>query len=209
MDFQRWLHLGFWSRRSFLFSLRNFLICFSPIYSEVFCLERIKTNNSNCNLESRHDSLHCSVFSTTVVLVRAQFCLQRFQSPCGQLQLENGQWKTQKEVISKFLNICCSEQGYEILHCIVLFCWGMNPGLYKDVMISVSSGKTGLVRRAGLAHCIVSTAIRAMCGSAQDRWSHEPYLNALQGHQLYHYYCWESQGPPACGLHLETSLKLL
>lgn len=82
------------------------------------CLERIKTNNSNCSLESRHDHLHCAVFATPVVLACVQFCLQSFQSPCGQLQLENGQWKTQKEVISKFLNVCCSEQGYEILHCM-------------------------------------------------------------------------------------------
>ena len=134
VHFRRWLHLRFQSRRSFLSSHRSFLICFSPIYSEVFCLERIKTNNSNCSLESRHDSRHCAVFATPVVLACVQFCLQRFQPPCGQLQLENGQWKTQKEVIGKFLNVC-SEQGYEILHCIALFCWGMNPGLYKDVTI--------------------------------------------------------------------------
>lgn len=117
-----------------------------------------------------------ALFSATIVLACVHFCLQRFQSPCGQLQLENGQWKTQKEVISKFLNVCCSEQGYEILHCIALFCRGMNPGLYKDVTISVTSGKTGLIRRAGLARRIISTAIKAMCRSAQDRWSHGPHL---------------------------------
>lgn len=180
MDFRRWVHLGFRSRRSLLSSHRRFLICFSPIYSEVFCLGRIKTNNSDCSLESRHDSRPCAVLATPVVLACVQFYLQRFQSPCGQLQLENGQWKTQKEVISKFLSVCCSEQGYEVLRCIALFCWGMNPGLYKDVPVSVPSGKTGLIRRACLAHCIVLTVIRAMCGSAQDRWSHGPHLNACR-----------------------------